>query len=195
MSRMALRKGSLGGPEDDAAPGLESGSAPTSALDEALRDHLHGLWRYLRMQGADAALADDLAQEAFLIAVQKRALDAEPAARWTFLQRTARFLFLRRCKAAVRDARELADAVDTLFARDCGGDGGDELLAATRACLERLEGRARRAVELGYGFGGDEPTSRRVIAAELGMQENGVKTLLQRSRQLLRDCIERRMAR
>ncbi|HLQ37550.1 MAG TPA: hypothetical protein VK348_07100, partial [Planctomycetota bacterium] len=63
--------------------------------------------------------------------------------------------------------------------------------AALRACVERLDGRARRAVELSYGIGADDPSSRARVAVELGMKENGVKTLLQRVRQTLRECVQR----
>jgi DNA-directed RNA polymerase specialized sigma24 family protein len=156
---------------------------------ELQRLHL-GVFRYLRMHGAAPAEADDLTQQAFVVAVQRGGLLLEPAASAAFLRRTARFLFLR----ARRDAkhhRDLADAVDELWARDCARDDGDALLAAARRCVEQLQGRARRAVELGYGFGGDETRGRAAIARELGMQENGVKTLMQRVRKLLRACIER----
>jgi DNA-directed RNA polymerase specialized sigma24 family protein len=42
------------------------------------------------------------------------------------------------------------------------------------------------------GLGGDEPQNRAELAAGLGLQENGIKTLMQRARQQLRECIDRR---
>jgi len=156
----------------------------------ALRRQLHALWRYLRMHGASAHEADDLAQEAFVVALQKGADRADPAALAVFLRRTGRFLFLR-ARAGGRPAEQLATAVDQLWDRDCAHDRGDGLLAALRACVERLDGRARRAVELSYGIGADDPSSRARVAVELGMKENGVKTLLQRVRQTLRECVQR----
>ena len=51
---------------------------------------------------------------------------------------------------------------------------------------------ARRAVELACGLGASDAQSRMAIAAELGLHENGVKTLMQRVRQQLRACVERR---
>lgn len=86
--------------------------------DAAVRAHLHALWRYLRMQGAKPDQADDLAQESFVIAAQKGAIDLEPAATATFLRRTARFLWLRD-RRGDREATLLADAVDALWQRDC----------------------------------------------------------------------------
>ena len=172
-----------------------AGAAPTTtAVPEAtaLAAQARALWRYLRMHGASATEAEDLAQEAFVVALQKGALAAAPPALQAFLQRTARFLFLRLRKRGAR-GEQVADAVDGLWQRDCAGDAGDALVAAARACVEQLEGRARTAVELSYGFGGEADGSRTAIARELGMQENGVKTLLQRARQRLRECIERRL--
>lgn len=159
----------------------------------AIAPQARSLWRYLRMHGASPTEADDLVQEAFVVALQKDALGIDTAARWTFLQRTARFLFLRHRKAG-RNGERLADAVDELWARDCGTDHADALVAATRACVEQLDGRARTAVEMSYGFD-QTAQSRSAIATALGMQENGVKTLLQRVRKILRECIDRRLGR
>lgn len=166
----------------------EAATAPT---DEAVvRQHLLATWRYLRMHGASPQQADDLAQEAFVIALQKQAAHLDPAATATFLRRTARFLLLRRHRGSA--AVELADAVDLLWTRDCEADGGDGLLLALRACVGGLSQRARAAIELSYGLGGDDARGRASVASELGMTENGVKTLLQRARQALRECLRRR---
>ena len=175
--------------KDVTAQSLESSVAPAAA--DVVQRHLHGVWRYLRMHGADAHLADDLAQEAFVIALQKGAASAEPAATAVFLRRTARFLFLHHVRDRV-DAVELADAVDELWQRDCTDDGGDTMLARLRECVGELQGRSRRAVELCYGVGKDAPRERDAAAHELGLQPNGLKTLLQRVRQQLRTCLERR---
>jgi len=166
-------------------------SAPAALAPEALVErHLLAVWRYLRMHGADAHEADDLAQEAFVVALQKGAAALDPAATAAFLRRTARFLFLR-LRRDHRDAVELADAVDELWALDCEHDGGDGLLEALRRCVGELQGRARAAIDRCYGLAGWN-SDRDAAAHDLGLQPNGLKTLLQRTRQLLRACIERR---
>lgn len=168
---------------------------PVTSVELLATDPLHAnlttLWRYLRMHGAKPEQAEDLAQEAFVLALRKGALRFDPPARLAFLQRTARFLFLRACRARDPQTIALADAVDTLWQRDCA-DGGDQLMADVRGCVAELGERARRAVESAYGLDGDDPASRAQIAAELGLQENGVKTLLQRAREALRACLERK---
>ena len=173
-------------------PDAHAASVPPPAdTEDAIRTHLARVWRYLRMHGATPHEADDLAQEAFVISVHKDALGLDPPALATFLRRTGRFLFLR-LRRDSRDALLLADAVDQLWERDCGEDDGDGLLERLRACVERLPSRSRRAVELGYGLDASAPASRAAMAVSLGLQENGVKTLMQRVRQQLRACVERK---
>jgi DNA-directed RNA polymerase specialized sigma24 family protein len=161
------------------------------AADALIRRHLLGTWRYLRMHGASPHEADDLTQEAFVIALQKNAAALDPAATATFLRRTARFLFLRHRRDA-RESVELADAVEALWQQDCGDDGGDALLAALRRCVGELQGRARQAIERCYGLAASHEPDRAAAARDLGLLPDGLKTLLQRTRALLRTCIERR---
>ena len=161
----------------------------TDPREEVVRRHLIGVWRYLRMLGCAPDLADDLTQDAFATALAKGALARDPAATGAFLRKTARFLFLR-SRRRPRDAEMLADAADLLWQRDCAVDDGNELVAAVRTCLSELGDRAQRAVQLTYG----EESSRADVARTLGLKENGVKTLLQRTRQALRECVQRRMS-
>ncbi len=184
MSKLAIIAGDL--PVHPA-----SQASQENASETVIRAHLHAVWRYLRMHGASPHEAEDLAQEAFVVALQKGAAHLDPAATATFLRRTARFLFLRH-RGGAREATLLADAVDAQWERDCGLDGGDRRLAALRQCLGELTDRARRAVQLSYGLEALDPASRSDVGAALGLEPNGVKTLMQRVRQQLRTCIERR---
>ena len=67
----------------------DSGQDPSPK--DFVERHLRSVWRYLRMQGADAHEADDLAQEAFVTAIRKGALHLDPPAAQVFLRRAARF--------------------------------------------------------------------------------------------------------
>lgn len=71
-----------------------------------------------------------------------------------------------------------------------GSDGsGDAFVEALRACVDGLDGRARRAIELRYR----DEASRAAMATTLGMREDGIKTLLRRTRELLFGCVQRRL--
>lgn len=148
------------------------------------------LWRYLRALGADGNEADDLTQEALLVAsqaAQERDPD-DPHRRAAFLRGIARNLWLRsRRWWRRRREREIAVAVDELWAATVGQDHGGELVARLRECLDGLQPRVRKALELHYHDG----LGWRAVAADLAMKTNGLKTLVQRARRALRQCLER----
>ena len=64
---------------------------PVETTASFVARHALAVRRYLRMHGADPHTAEDLTQEAFVTALQKGAMDLEPAAahwarwRWTSL--------------------------------------------------------------------------------------------------------------
>jgi RNA polymerase sigma-70 factor (ECF subfamily) len=153
--------------------------------------HQAAVWRYLRYLGADSTEAADLAQETFLAFA--RAKFAERGGRQTagYLRTVARnqLLALRR-----RQKREIGtvdlEAADSVWAAAAGptGDLGD-YLDALRECVEQLEGRGRQAIDLHYRDG----LGREAIADQLDMKPDGIKTLLRRTRQVLRACVERKL--
>lgn len=167
---------------------------PTRTIAEAdvvrlVQQHQAELWRYLRFLGATAELADDLVQEAFLQLLRAPFEERTDTATAAWLRTVARNLFVRSFRRPPFELAEL-DAIEatwTGFARD---DGGEAALRRLRDCLERLDGRARQVVRLCY----EERRSRREIGERLGIGEQGVKSLLRRTRAVLRDCIERREA-
>jgi RNA polymerase sigma factor (sigma-70 family) len=180
-------------PIPSTAPPTTAPAAPPAG--DLVHRHLRTVWRYLRTLGASADVADDLAQEAFVVALRRGACELPAAATGAFLRRTARFLFLHHLRDRHRDATlqgGFADAVDELFAREEAAGGSDEHLERLRACVASLPPRSRLALERCYGLGADSDASRTTAATELGLQPNGLKTLLQRIRQALRDCLERR---
>jgi len=157
--------------------------APQTGIER----HRVGLWRYLRMLGADATEADDLAQETLLIGLQ-HALAGDDRDR-AFLRGVAKNLWLRtRRWWRRRREREVAAAADELWSAEIEADDGEELLARLFACLQQLQQRTRQALELHYRDG----LGWTAVAAQIGLKPNGTKTLVQRARQALRTCIERR---
>ncbi len=164
-------------------------------LDEArflglVKSHQAGLWRYLRYLGCGADEADDYVQETFLRVWRRPFIDAGPAAATSYLRTVARNLFFDAARRAkVRPAIVDLEAADEAFAGYERDDGGEGYRAALRACLGRLADRARRALALFYG----EERPREAVGAALGMTADGVKTLLRRAREALRECIERKV--
>ena len=164
--------------------------APTIAADDVVRlvqRHQTEVWRYVRFLGASAELADDLVQEAFLQLLRTPFAERSPAATAAWLRTVARNLFVKAFRRPPFQLTELdaIEAVWTGFAKD---DAGQESLDRLRDCLQRLDGRARQAVRLCY----EERRSRREIGERLGLGEQGVKSLLQRTRAALRTCVERK---
>ena len=159
-------------------------------LESLVRRHQGMVWRYLRLLGADETEADDLMQET-LLRVSRGSKNGErlraPAA---FLRAIARNLLIgaRRAARLRTPTVEWAQAVDQLVADDPTAFE-DARMDALRVCRTKLRGKARLVVELHYieGF------SYRESAQKLGLGVNGVKALLSRARQALRDCVKRQI--
>lgn len=169
-------------PSAACAPGDE-------ALDRLVLRHQRSVQRFLRALGADAARADDLAQDTFVLAWQKGLLAAEDHATAAWLLRTARNLWLREVRFRRRRVAREAIAIERLWLQRCTQDGGDCFLEALTACRQALAPHATLALTLFY----EQGLSREATASRLGLLPNGLKTLLQRVRQVLRQCITQRL--
>jgi RNA polymerase sigma-70 factor (ECF subfamily) len=161
-------------------------------LERLVHEHQAAVWRYVRFLGAERAEADDITQETFLAIA--RAAFAERDERQTagYLRVVARnqLLALRRRQRREVSTVEL-EAAESVWAAAAGPDGSlAAYLDALRECVAGLEGRSRRAIDLHYRDG----ASREAIAEALDMKPDGVKTLLRRTRGVLRECIERKLS-
>ena len=159
-----------------------------------VRTHQAEVWRYVRYLGASAELADDLVQEAFLQLLRAPFVERTPAATSAWLRTVVRNLYVKSFRRPPFASAEL-DAIEatwTGFVGDGAGvdgaNGSSEAVARLRQCLEQLDGRARSVVAWHY----EERRSRADIAGRLGIGEDGVKSLLRRTRALLKACVERR---
>lgn len=152
--------------------------------------HQASVWRYLRFLGCSAEEADDLAQETFVVWLRSER-GIEPAAIDAWLRGVARNLFRAQRRALRRGLATLdPEQIEAMWCGYARDDAGDGYQSALRACLAELDDRARHALELRYADG----ATRRSIAAELGVAEEGAKTLLRRVKARLRKCIERRLS-
>lgn len=180
---------------EEVTPPTNDPATPPIDLARLVRDHQVEIWRYLRYLGADPPEAEDLTQETFLAVARSTFVEESAAQTAGYLRTVARrqLLMLRRTKRrGIRtvdfDAAESVWA-ETLWQNPAGKNQFDDHVDAARGCVEQLEGRAKQAIDLSYGAS----ESRDAIAAQLKMKPAGVKTLLRRTRQVLRECIEKKL--
>ncbi len=159
-------------------------------LAELVREHQADVWRYLRYLGAERHDADDLTQETFLAVARSEFTEQSPTQTAAYLRTVARnqLLMARRRQGRTISTVELA-AAEEVWSQTIEPRGTNGFLAALAECLEQLEGRVREAIG---GFYRDR-LSREELATKLDMKPDGVKTLLRRTREVLRQCIEKKI--
>ena len=154
-----------------------------------VRRHQRAVLGYLGSLGCPPELVEDLAQDTFVAALRTGLVERDEVATRAWLRTVARTHFLDHLRRTRRSASIDLDAVDAAWRRFEGDDGGGAYQEALRACLEGLEPRERRALELRYGEGRD----RAGVAAAVGLSLGGLKALVARALARLRTCIERRL--
>jgi RNA polymerase sigma-70 factor (ECF subfamily) len=162
----------------------------TCDLAQLVADHQATVWRYVRYLGATAAEADDLVQETFVAVWRSDFTHSCPQQTAGYLRTTARhrLLMLRRRQKCEPSHVEL-ELADQVWSETFAEGPVDPYLDALDRCLDQLEGRARLALDFHY----TEHLTRAQIAESLKMKPGGVKSLLRRTRDILRNCIERKI--
>ena len=166
-------------------------SEPTEvSLETLVHQFQADVWRYLRYLGASAADADDLAQETFLAVARSAFQERSPEQTAGYLRTVARHQLLMARRRQGREVNTVQlEAAEEVWSSSIGPGGMDDYLAALSDCLEHLDGRGRQAIDQCYR----DRKSRAEIARNLQMKPDGVKSLLRRTREILRQCIEGRM--
>lgn len=178
------------GPEADPDAGVYHDTLDLEALIER---HQAGLWRFLRALGAEADLAEDIVQEAFLsVWNTPPSIPYSNAAAWMGWLRTVarnRFISIRRREKRKVSLGEM-DAVEELFCT-LSPDGSDNWLVALELCLAspHLDGRSREVLECRFRDG----MTAREIALKFGMGESNVGVTAHRAMAKLRSCIVRKL--
>lgn len=153
---------------------------------DLVRAHQAAVWRWLRVLGADADTATDLAQETFLVLLRTAVHDDGPRALRGWLRATARNLFLAHCRRERRhpitgDDQALEQAI-AAYERDDDGAGYREALAR---CLETVPAADRALLE--QSVRGAPP------GAAGGAHGEAARSRLRRLKDLVRTCVQRRL--
>ncbi|MCK6438626.1 MAG: RNA polymerase sigma factor [Planctomycetes bacterium] len=155
-----------------------------------VRDHYREVWGFLRLLGCDRSRADDLTQETFLAVLNKPFTEINDKATAGYLRKVARYAFLNSLRATQRaEARERAAAAEEVWGQFADGDGADGRVEALKRCLEGVEGKMRQALEMRYR----DDMAASDVAAALDISESALNTSLFRTRQTLKDCVERKL--
>ena len=163
---------------------------PEARAAALIARHQADVWRYLRHLGCEASEADDLTQETFLVLLQSPFRERSRQATAAWLRRVAENHFRNSTRSRRRrQASSWIADVNAIWEEDEAPT--DDRLEALADCLGTMDGRSRQMVDLFYRDG----MSRRAIADRFDLQENGVKTRLQRVRLALRECVERTLSR
>jgi RNA polymerase sigma-70 factor (ECF subfamily) len=169
----------------------EHGEPVEKSPEELIRTHQSGVWRYLRMLGCDASLADDLTQEAFLKVLRRdNFTQHSDSATAAYLRRTAHNLLVSlRRKGGSKRTTFTSDPLDEIWNRWAGQDvSGNLAIDLLRECMQSLTDRAQLALRLRFG----EEASRAEIAETLEITEHGARNLMQRAKQQLKDCVQQK---
>lgn len=160
-------------------------------FEALVHTHQAGVWRYLRFIGCSRTEADDLVQETFLAVWKSGFEQYSDAATAAYLRTTARSRFLMMLRTRGRRPKEsdLAEVDADWMALAEDGDGWDERVEVLQKCMQPVTGKAREALDLCYRMG----LTQAEIAAKLDMKPEGVKTLLRRVIEKLRECMEAKL--
>ena len=161
------------------------------AFARVVEDCHHLLRATLLRDTADPDLADELAQDAFARAWQKREQYRSGTSPRAWLLAIARSQFMEFHRRADRDRRHLRDLVRTELLRhqprETSIDG--DRLVALRACLAELGDDHRQLLDLVHSQG----LSSDVAAETMGIRHDACRQRLSRLQRKLKDCTERRL--
>lgn len=172
------------------------GDSPVSAMRELARLWIQSqsaISAYLSANVIDVHHAEDLVQEVAQVVAEK--FDEYDCDRsfTSWALGIARNRLLKYYRTRSRDRLVLSEAALTQLgtALERVEHEAEDRRHALRTCLERVEGRRRRVLEMRYG----ENVRVSEIAQQLGMSSDGVSVMLHRIRGMLHVCIEKQLAR
>lgn len=167
---------------DDAALVAKAVAGDRAAFGRLVLLHGPPVRGLLRRMGAQAALADDLAQDAFLIGFQRLGDLRDPAAFGSWIKQIAARLYIRRVRGRLR----LEDSLDSAPEAATGGEGAAGRRLDLDAALAALSDAERLCVSLCHGAG----LTQAEIAAALNWPLGTVKSHVTRGLARLRLRLE-----
>ena len=151
------------------------------AFGELIRRHGSAVRGLLRRMGADAALADDLAQDAFIAAFQQISDFRGEGTFQAWVKRIAARLYVKRWRREAKQAVALmADETEPAAAAAANDDRID-----LDEALKSLRPAERLCVSLCYGAGLSHAEAAEALNAPLGTVKSHVKRGLDRLRRRL----------
>lgn len=179
-------------PSDETALVLRAQRGDQLALDALIRANQGKVRTFLAMRLHDVSLADDLAQDAFVI-VCDRLHTFDPALPFfPWVRGIAHNVLrhhLRRRQAAPTGPEALAALIDGAVEERAERLGDHDHVELLRHCLGRLEGLPASTVRAHYFDG----RSLAEVAADQGRSAKAVGVMLVRARSWLRDCLAMRL--
>ena len=134
----------------------------------------------------DFGITDDIVQEVFLT-ITAKAADFRPDASFRhWMLAIARFKVLESRRAAHRFSPRVIESLAAALKPDAVGE---DRLEPLLDCLAEMPPKMRELVRLRY-FSQHGPTE---LAAMLGRSISGVNTTLTKARDLLRECVQRKL--
>jgi RNA polymerase sigma-70 factor, ECF subfamily len=146
---------------------------------------------YLTANVIDAHHAEDLVQEVAQVVAEKFVEYDRERSFTSWALGIARNRLLKYYRTKSRDRLVLSEAALTQLgtALERVEHEAEDRRIALRTCLERIEGRRRRVLEMRYG----ENAKVTDIAQQLGMSSDGVSVMLHRIRSVLYGCIQKQL--
>ncbi len=178
---------------EDAALAKRALAGDADAFDLLVRRHQGRIRAYVAIRVGDPVLADDLAQDSFVIAFKRLATFDAQRPFYLWLRGIALNVLrnqMRRRSEQAADHDQLQALLDARLdtrAALIDGDGDADLLARLRRCMEHVSGTAATTVRAHYF----EARNLEDIARDQGRTAAAVGMLLMRARRWLRSCIER----
>lgn len=159
------------------------------------RQHQPMLLAYIFSFVHDAQLAEDIAQESFLIAYQKLAALRDPDGFGPWLRRIARLQILttlRERSPEIAFEPALLDGIENVFAsleQQAPADLWPDRLQLVENCFQQLPDKLREACRLHYF----EDRATQAIADFLQLSLAAVLKRLERARDSIRDCVQKQL--